>query len=115
MVGLLVVAALLVLVPVGCTVARSGGGSPQTHQVSADVAATVPFAWPLTAAEGTIYCLGTGVLVIEVDGQKYALDAPAKSAGYVDIDAVWADDPHVSGAKIDLQGLTDYATTVCGY
>ena len=114
-VGRLAVASLAVLLAAGCTVTRPDVGSAPTHPVSADLATTVPFTWPLTAADGTIYCPGHGVLVIEVDGHKYALNASAKTAGYVNIDAVCADDPHVAGAKIDLQGLTDYASTACGY
>jgi hypothetical protein len=114
-VGLILVAALTVLVVAGCTVTRSGGGSAPTHPVSAAVATAVPFVWPLTATAGTIVCPGRGALVIEVDGRPYALNAAAKSAGFVNIDAVWADDPAVSGAKVDLQGLTDYASAACGY
>jgi len=71
--------------------------------------------WPLTVEWVSFRCPGAGQLVIVADGEEYAGNGLAKSAGYTDIDPIWRDDPDVEGLKVPIGDLIEWGNEECGY
>lgn len=68
-------------------------------------------AWPLTVEAGTLRYEPPGRAVFEHDGTAYALNGLASSAGYADIDPIWADREGFEdlGLKVNISPLLDDA------
>jgi hypothetical protein len=74
--------------------------------------------WPLTVDRGELSCNGSGgvgeVVFTSKDGTEYSVNGLAKGTGkYTDIMDIWADDPSVSGLKIDMGPLTEKGLSLC--
>ena len=73
--------------------------------------------WPFLVGEGVIgyepLQMGTqklAILTFESGGKTYALNglakARSKKRGYLDIVAIWKDDPEIPGVKVDISPIT---------
>jgi hypothetical protein len=71
--------------------------------------------WPLTVDSGQVSCEpGSRVLFTAPDGTKYSLNGLAKGQHkWKDIDAIWADNPDISGTKINIGDLIDAGLKTC--
>lgn len=78
--------------------------------------------WPLTVDYGVVACendtAGGQPLMIATftgpDGTVYALNGTAQShTDAADVEPIWAPDPNLQGAKIEISPLIDHALTFC--
>lgn len=71
--------------------------------------------WPLTVDHGTLGCYETyGIVFTAPDGIEYTVNGTAKSADDLkEIDEIWADDPQIDGAKINIGPLIDRGLELC--
>lgn len=96
---------LALLFLVGCTSAPVGTQVTQ-QEFGAD--------WPLTVSSGTLRCEGAGaVLFRSPDGTDYAVNGTALTAGYGDIDPIWAADPTALAPKMNIGPLIDLGLALC--
>lgn len=113
--AILLVAIVLVPVAIISALVLIPWGDGDEHAVSAETASSEGWEWPLTVDSATVFCSGSGRLVINAEGKNYALNGLAKGDGLPALNPIWKDDPDVSGLKIDVGGLTEWATQACGY
>jgi hypothetical protein len=73
--------------------------------------------WPLTVESGTLRCRpfmsNLHILTIEVGGTVYAVNGTAIGQGYADIEPIWAPNPKIPEAKINIGRLIDLAKSLC--
>ena len=70
--------------------------------------------WPLTAEFGTLVCHPTQAVTFAGGGGVYAVNGQAMTIdGVEEIDPIWRDNPHVSGAKINIKPLIDLGLSLC--
>jgi hypothetical protein len=69
--------------------------------------------WPLTVDEGTLHCHSHAIVFTDPDGNEWAVNGQAISAGYAEIDPIWADNPDIDGAKLNLSALNPFGLTIC--
>lgn len=128
---------VLVLVAAGC-----GGGDTSTPSATspapAPAPATAPSAepeaadelpaglvrqdtfegtWPFGSDEALLSCGRGEVLTAEIDGELYALNGPAISAGFTELvletpNDIWLDNPS-TGVKVSLRDITIAARAQC--
>lgn len=74
-------------------------------------------AWPLTVESGTLRCKpflkDLHLLTFEAEGQVWALNGTAAGQGFPFIDPIWADNPEIAGAKINIRPLLELAQSLC--
>ena len=67
--------------------------------------------WPFTVEEGVLKgdgSGGVGEITFTADGVTYAVNGTAKGTHkYTEIDAIWADNPSMPGAKINIGPIID--------
>lgn len=69
--------------------------------------------WPLTVDTGELRCEGASAVVFVVDGTEYGVNGSALSAGYPEIDPIWADDPSGNAPKMDIGPLIQAGLELC--
>lgn len=89
--------------------AITGTNGSHTRTISRS---SYPGTWPLTLDSVTIGCDGHNPWV-RVGGTFYALDGAGRSAGYRDIDPIWAYDANGDGLKPSLAPLRAEAEKLC--
>ena len=74
--------------------------------------------WPLTVDSAVLQCNDSASgprVTIVADREMYALNGTAKSANlWPPFDAIWADDPNVSGVKAHIGPMLDRGLALCG-
>lgn len=71
-------------------------------------------AWPLTVDEGVLRCDPVDqVIFTGPDGNEWQVNGAAASAGYDDIEPIWADNPSIDGAKVNISPLIDDGLELC--
>lgn len=75
--------------------------------------------WPFGADEVRIECLPMDALGVTLNGELFALNGVATSAGYEELtpetpDAIWVDDP-TTDAKVSLGDFSKFARNFCGF
>jgi hypothetical protein len=69
--------------------------------------------YPFTTSEGNISCKN-GAVFFTTGSQTYAVNGTAKSlTPYKPIDEIWADDPNIKGAKIDISKVIQIGLELC--
>lgn len=72
--------------------------------------------WPLTIKSGRVNCVRTGngnvaVVFTSDDEQRYAVNGIARNQipdmGYLELDPIWAPDPKIKDAKMDISVFID--------
>jgi hypothetical protein len=71
-----------------------------------------PGTWPLTLDAVTIGCDGHNPWV-RVGSTFYALNGAGRTAGYSDIDPIWAYEPAAAGLKMNIAPLRADAEKLC--
>jgi hypothetical protein len=70
--------------------------------------------WPLTVDEGIVRCEGAGEVYFTADGTTYSVNGLAMgNSDLPDIDVIWADDPEISGLKINISPIIDRGLELC--
>ncbi|MDD2811013.1 DUF2511 domain-containing protein [Rhodoferax sp.] len=73
-------------------------------------------AWPFTVERGTLKCTG-GFVTFEVGNKTYAVNGSAKtkglSIGWVDVAAIWRDNPEIPGTKISIGPVISKGLVLC--
>lgn len=73
--------------------------------------------WPLTVDEAKVRCEGAMAVVVEADGETYALNGVARQAGYPNVDPIWRDHPDVPDGmdpwKVNIGPLIDLGLELC--
>jgi hypothetical protein len=69
--------------------------------------------YPLTVSEGYVSCK-SGAVFFSTGGQTYAVNGTAKSlTPHKPIDEIWADDPDIKGAKMDISKVIQIGLELC--
>jgi hypothetical protein len=76
--------------------------------------ATFGDGWPLTVDSVRVDCIDAMAAVAYHDGQTYALNGVAKTAGYARIEPLWRWNPENEGYRINIYPLIESALTQCG-
>lgn len=121
------VALAIVGLAAALVVGACGGGAPEVTQAAP--AATYPptdptsktisradygDAWPLTVESGILSCQPpSAVVFVASDGTAYAVNGTAESAGYAEIEPIWADDPDPYIPKISIGPLIQNGLALC--
>ena len=69
--------------------------------------------WPLTVDAGTLECSRGLIYTFTADGKTWAVNGTAAARGYADIEPIWAPNPNIPEAKIDIGPLIDLAKSLC--
>lgn len=73
--------------------------------------------WPLTVDEGVLRCDGpaaAGAVFFETKGRQYPVNGIARGrSNGIEIDEIWADDPDIPGAKLNIGVLIDRGLKLC--
>ncbi|MDO9485388.1 MAG: DUF2511 domain-containing protein [Actinomycetota bacterium] len=70
--------------------------------------------WPLTVEGGTVRCEDGQVTFEAPDGARYAVNGTAlQNSGLPKINPIWADNPAISGSKIDISPIIDTGLAIC--
>lgn len=106
---------VIVLIMGGCTPAASAPAPAATGQaLSAD---TFTDAWPFTVDSGVLRC-NAGAITFESGGVTYAVNGTAMGRidanGWVDVDAIWADNPDGLTPKINMAPVISAGSALCG-
>ena len=72
-------------------------------------------AWPLTVESGTVTCEnGSQVIFAAPNGTRYAVNGTAMSQTDLPrIDEIWAPDPTIDGAKVNISPIIDAGLALC--
>jgi hypothetical protein len=101
-------------VPLVVLLAGCGAGNGHERTISRTDLGTK---WPLTVESGTLRCEGSGGVgdvTFSATGKTYWVNGTAKATErYADFSEIWADDPSVSGLKINAGALTDAGLQLC--
>lgn len=91
--------------------AACGGDAPSEQLGRADWGDE----WPLTVDSGTVRCEDGGLVLFEADGTTYAVNGTAMSQRpeLPEVDEIWADNPDIPGAKIDIGPVLDSGLELC--
>ena len=71
--------------------------------------------WPLTVEAGVVSCEQHSVIFMDPEGKRYAVNGTAM-AHYPElprIDRIWAPDPKIPGAKINISPVIDRGLELC--
>lgn len=103
---------LAVLIAAGSLATAGCGGSEAAgQQVTSEDYGN---AWPLTVDEGTLRCEPAGQVVFTApDGTEYAVNGMADTAGYADIDPIWAGSRDPGIPKMSMGPLIDDGLAMC--
>jgi hypothetical protein len=107
----------LVVLPL-CALCACGGSADGSGNASGDVSKSDFEAdgrtWPLTVESGTVACEQGTEIVFTADDTTYAVNGSALSSRqWPEIDAIWADNPGIPGAKIDISDLISAGQELC--
>lgn len=73
--------------------------------------------WPLNVETGTLRCRpfmsNLHILTIEANGKVWAVNGTAKGQGYADIEPIWAPNPKIPEARINIGPLIELAKSLC--
>lgn len=70
-------------------------------------------AWPLTVETAVLNCSPEGLLLIQVDGRSFDLEASGIGDAHPAFRRVWAEDPKRSNQRRDLGALVEDARELC--
>ena len=111
---------ILTLALVGCIPIAAIAASVQVSKIQ------FKERWPLTVNSGTISCdpvppvpgmPNVQLVTFTSNGRTYALNGIAlgfaKRRGWLDIRAIWKDDPAIPGLKIDISPLINRGLALC--
>ena len=94
---------------VGCS--EGGGQAANETRISRDDYGSD---WPFTVDSGVLNCEGAGAVYFTSEGTKYAVNGTARGASDApDVDAIWADDPQMTGLKINIGALIQDGLALC--
>lgn len=69
--------------------------------------------WPFTTEEGMLLC-NEGSVTFLSDGAVHAVNGTAKDrTGFPGVDAIWADNPAIPGAKMDIGPIIEAGLALC--
>jgi len=69
--------------------------------------------WPLTTRRVTVACEDSLYALAIHEGERYALNGAATSAGYQAVNPLWKDDTGSSSPKVDLTPVKSAALDLC--
>lgn len=73
--------------------------------------------WPLTVGAGTLACRpfmsNLHILTFTANGKVWAVNGTALGQGYADIEPIWAPNPNIPEAKINIGPMIDLAKSLC--
>lgn len=69
--------------------------------------------WPFTVESGYVDCVQPSRAIFRANGEVYALNGLARSAGYKPIDEIWRDDPTGVLPKINIGQMISLALAQC--
>jgi hypothetical protein len=70
--------------------------------------------WPLTVESGAVACESGTEIVFTAEGTTYAVNGSALASGqWPEIDAIWADDSGIPGAKLNISDLITAGQSLC--
>lgn len=96
----------------------TGGDNPGGNSLTISKA-QMGAEWPFTVESGTLRCdpvagLGQSV-TFEANGKTYALNGTAKTkTGLPPVDPIWAKNPDIPGAKMNIGPVISKGTALCG-
>lgn len=110
---LVFVATLLVM---GCSTDATGDEREPGYVSRADLGDD----WPLTVEKAVVSCEpftdSVHLPIVKVGDVEYGLTGQAVTQGYTELaddDPVWADNPRIDGAKVNIGPLRDHALGMC--
>jgi hypothetical protein len=70
--------------------------------------------WPFTVDEGYLDCVGFKEVILRVGRKEYGLSGQAVGTEkYLDVDAIWKEDPQMKGTKIPINPLVQKGMSIC--